>query len=184
MMKAAILVALGLVLAGCGGTPARLAVEGETSALSLRPAARSVVIGDVSLPDYASATEVTREGDSGLIETLSDVIWADVPEDALGNALVRNLGQITGVPVAVAPWPLDGRPDAELSVRVERMLAGADGRLRMSGQFAVRRDAGGRAETIRRFDIAVPVAGTDPLALAAAHGVAWRQLSEEIAPEL
>lgn len=179
-----ILVVSVLVLAGCGGQPARLSIEPSASTLQARVAVRSVVVGDISLPEYANASEVVREGESGLVETVPGLIWADVPEDAMANAIVRHLSQITSVPVARAPWPLSSLPDAELTIRAERMLLGADGRLHLSGQFAVRRDEGVWAERIRSFDIAVAVQGTELTDLAEAHADAWQQLAEQIAGQL
>ncbi|ABD54489.1 PqiC family protein [Jannaschia sp. CCS1] len=184
MRLAPFIAALVLILAGCGSDPARLSIEPSASAMQTRVSVRSVVVGDISLPEYANASEVVREGENGLVETVPDLIWADVPEDAMANALVRHLSQITGVAVARAPWPLSSFPDAELTVRAERMLLGADGRLHLSGQFAVRRDEGTWAERIRSFDIAVPVQGAELTDLADAHADAWRQLSEQIAGQL
>lgn len=173
-----------LALAACGGEPARLSIEPQVSAMETRVSVRSVVVGDISLPEYANASEVVREGETGLVETVPDLIWADVPEDAMANAVVRHLSQITSVPVARAPWPLSSYPDAELTIRAERMLLGADGRLHLSGQFAVRRDEGVWAERIRSFDISVPVLGAELTDLADAHADAWRQLAEQIASQL
>jgi len=180
----ALVLAPFLLTVGCGGTPARLAVSPETSELRLRPSARSIVVGDVDLPEYADASEVVRETPEGLIETVGDIIWADAPADALSNALVRNLSEITGASVASAPWPLDGFTDAELTVRVARMLGRVHNHLPTTGHVAVRRENGPWAERLRSFDIRVPVVGEGLLALADAHAVAWRQLAEEIAPNL
>lgn len=175
---------LVLFLAGCGGQPARLAVSPAASEMQTRVSVRSVEVGDISLPDYANASEIARETEGGLIESLPGLIWADVPEDAMANAMVRHLSQITDASVARAPWPLSSLPDAELTIRAERMLVRADGQLYLSGQFAIRRDDGARAERIRSFDITVPVGGADLPALADAHGRAWRELAEQIAGEL
>ncbi|MEJ6387913.1 PqiC family protein [Gymnodinialimonas ulvae] len=184
-MKAArIMTFFVLVLAGCGGTPGRLSVPAAPSEMQVRVSVSSVVVGEISLPEYANASEVVRETEVGLIETVPDLIWADVPEDAMTNALVRHLSQITNVPVARAPWPLSSFPDAELTVRTERMLLQADGQLRLSGQYAIRRDDGPWAERIGDFDLSVPVRGDDLPALADAHAVAWRQLAEQIAGQL
>lgn len=184
-MKTAVLsLLMAGLLAGCAAQPSRLAVSPETSALSVRPAARSVLVGEVAMPDYAAGPEVVREDTTGLIEAYPDIVWADLPEGALANALVRNLSGITGARIARAPWPLDTLPDAELTVRVERMLVGVDNRLQMAGQIAVARRAGPQAEQLRNFDIVVPLGGAGVLDLAQAHAVAWRRLAEEIAPLL
>ncbi|MBY4894018.1 PqiC family protein [Rhodobacteraceae bacterium N5(2021)] len=184
MNLARITIALVVCLAGCGGDAARLSVSPAVSEMQTRVSVRSVAVADISLPEYASASEVVRETEGGLIEVVPDLIWADVPEDAMANAVVRHLSQITSVPVARTPWPLSSYPDAELTIRAERMLLGANGQLHLSGQFAIRRDDGAWAERIRSFDIAVPVRGEDLPALADAHGEAWRALSEQIAGQL
>lgn len=179
----ALLAAL-FVVAGCGAEPARLAVDPLTSAMNVRSAARSVMVGEVRLPEYAEAPEVTIEAPSGLLEVIPDVIWADVPSDALSASLVRNLSAITGARVAAEPWPLDEFPDAEVTVRVERMLLRANGLFSLTGQYAIRRDQGRGVELIRAFDIAVPLQNGDLNGLARAQSAAWLALAEAIAPAL
>lgn len=179
-----IAIALVLCLSACSATPARLSVGEAVSEMQAQVSVRSIVVGDIALPEYANASEIARETADGLIEVVPDLIWADVPEDAMANALVRHLSQITNASVARAPWPLSTFPDAELTVRAERMLVRADGRLHLSGQFAIRRDDGPRGERIRSFDITVPVQGEGLPALAEAHAQAWRTLAEQIAGQL
>ncbi|MEJ6394830.1 PqiC family protein [Gymnodinialimonas sp. 2305UL16-5] len=177
-------IALALGLAGCAGDPSRLSVTAAPSEMSVRVAVRSILVGEIALPEYANAQEVVRQSEDGLIEAVPGVIWADIPEDAMANALVRNLSQITNASVARAPWPLANLPDAELTVRVEQMLVRFDGQLSLSGQFAVRRDDGPWGERLRTFEIAVPTTGQNLPDLADAHAVAWRQLAEQIARQL
>lgn len=179
-----LLVAIVICLAGCVGEPARLSVISEPSEVTTRVSVRSVLVGEISLPEYANASEIVRESEAGLIESVPDLIWADVPENAMANALVNNLSQITNVAVARAPWPLSSFPDAELTIRVERMLLRADGQLHLRGQFAIRRDDGQWAERIRNFDFTVPVRGPELPDIASAHASAWRQLAEQIAGQL
>ncbi|SMX44460.1 PqiC family protein [Actibacterium lipolyticum] len=179
-------VVFAAILAGCSGEPARLAIAPETSALKVRSAARSVSVAEVSLPAYAEAVEVAVQGENGLVGLVPGVIWADTPPRALTSGLVRNLTAITGAEVAAAPWPLDGNPDAELTVRVEQMLVTADGMLRLTGQYAVRRDSftTDRSGSISSFEIAVPTGSPELADIARAHDAAWRQLAEDIARSL
>ncbi len=183
-MRNAAALALALLLAACSGEPARLAVPPETSDLRVRASASTVSVTEVTLPAYADASEIAVQTATGLIEPVGGVLWADDPPRALTNALVRNLGAITGAAVAADPWPLDGNPAAEVTVRVEQMLVGADGVLRLTGQFAVRRDAFVAPGRLRSFAIAVPVASTELPDIARAHDAAWRELAEEIARNL
>ncbi|MBF9044348.1 hypothetical protein HKCCE4037_13475 [Rhodobacterales bacterium HKCCE4037] len=145
---------------------------------------RSVVLADISLPEYANGSDVVRQAEDGLIEPLPGLIWADIPEDAMANDIVRHLSRITNVPVARAPWPLSSFPDAELTIRADEMLLRADGLLHLTGQFAISRDDNPWADRIRSFDVTVPVTGTELSDIADAHAQAWRQLSEQIAGAL
>jgi uncharacterized lipoprotein YmbA len=169
-------------LLGCAGDPARVVVPPETSTLTVRTAARSVEIKEVSLPAYAKEDKIARQDDTGAVITLDDAIWADDPERAMTNALVRNLTAITGRQIAASPWPLRNFPDAELSVRVEQMLVQSDGLLVLNGQYAVGFESGtGR---IKPFSVTVPLSGEDRQAVARAHEDAWRVLSEQVARDL
>ncbi|SPF81667.1 PqiC family protein [Pseudoprimorskyibacter insulae] len=177
---AALLIATALW--GCAGDPARVVVAPETSTMTVRTTARSVEIKEVSLPAYAKEDKIALQNADGSVTSLEDSIWADEPERAMTNALVRNLTAITGRQIAASPWPLRGFPDAELSVRVEQMLVQAGAGLLLTGQYAVGFESG--AGQIKPFSITVPVSATDQNGVAQAHDAAWRQLAERIAKDL
>lgn len=184
MKTARMLVAATLILTGCSGDGARFAVAPETSQAKIRSTARTVEVVQVSLPAYAKAVELSIQDASGALVQVGDATWADDPDRAMTNGIVRNLSAITGVQVAAEPWPLDGNPEAEVRVRVEEMLVAEDGVLRLSGQFAIRRDVVTSRNRIRPFSITVPSATTAPTDILAAHERAWAQLAESIAKEL
>ncbi len=173
-----------LTLAGCGGDPSRLTVTHAPSVMEERVSVRSLVLADISLPEYANGSDVVRETEQGLIEPLPGLIWADIPEDAMANDIVRHLSSITDRPVARAPWPLSSFPDAELTIRADEMLLRGDGVLRLTGQFALSREDNPWSDRIRSFDVRVPVRGPELSDIADAHAQAWRQLAEQIAQEL
>lgn len=171
--------------AACGPDPARVLIDPAPSAVKVKPSVRTVEVKKVSLPTYAEGADVTvLAGETGLVSVVPDNIWADEPSRALGAAMVRSLIQMTGVAAAAEPWPLAGFPEAEVTIRVERLLASDSGALTLSGTYALRYDAQGRRGRVRLFDIQVPVTEPGTTGLAKAQGIAWTQLAERIARDL
>ncbi|MBY5972480.1 membrane integrity-associated transporter subunit PqiC [Pseudooceanicola marinus] len=140
----------------------------------------SVEVLEVSLPDYAERQQIARRQADGAVAAETDVLWADLPSRGMSLELARHLGRITGVQVAGEPWPFNDRAQARLEVRVEQMLAEADGTFRLSGQYFVAPDLGGRGRT-GLFDITVPVAGPGPSEIAAARAQAVAELAGQVA---
>ncbi|ALG91342.1 MULTISPECIES: PqiC family protein [Actibacterium] len=179
----ALAVALVLLLPACSATGPGYQMEPVTSDLRVRPAVRSVVVRTVSLPAYAAADEIALQSATGAIETPGG-LWADTPERAATLVIARHLAEITSATVAAEPWPLDALPDVSVDIRAERLLAGADGVLRLSGMYYVSGEGRPFDNTAGRFDIPVPLEGATPGAIAAAQANALRQLSETIARAL
>lgn len=175
------LIGMTLALAACGAAPDRYAVATPEVTEKLRIAFRSVEVRDVSLPSYAATDEIVVEDASGKLVTDGTALWADSPERAIALGLARNLSQLTGARVASAPWPFEAFPDARLETRFERLVAGADGQFRASGQYFVGVSDGGR-ERSGLFDLAVPFdpAG-GPQAIAKARGQLILDLTSHIA---
>lgn len=182
MRQIATLLTLGLVMGCASPDPARVIVQPETSTMKRWTRARSIEVGEVSLPGYAAKEDISILGADGLVMTVPNAIWADEPERTMTRALVRNLAAITRAKVAAKPWPLTGFADAQLSIRVERMLVQASGSLALTGQFAISREEG--EGTIRSFSIESPVPTLTAAGIAQAHDTAWRQLAEHIARAL
>ncbi len=175
------LLAAAATLAACGGTPeARIAVPRADVAQSQRIAYDSVSLREVSLPTYAASEDIYVSGPDGIIVSGDGLLWADEPGRAVTLELTRYLAQITGAQVASEPWPFLDRPQAEVELRIEEMLAHADGTFRLSGQYFVAPE-NGRARA-RLFSLAAPIGGTFSAGdIAAARGAAMRQLAGEIA---
>ncbi|MGB3556506.1 MAG: PqiC family protein [Jannaschia sp.] len=173
------LVILGL--AACGQTQ-YFAPPPTASDLRLNVAANTVMVNEVSIPEYAINQEIPIQQPDGSLTTDTDRLWADLPDRAMAASLTRQLNTITDAQVSVEPWPLSGFPDVEVSVFVEDMIVQATGTLRLTGTYALRVERGnGRVET---FAITVPVAGDSYVAIIAAHEAAWSRLAEEIARRL
>ena len=171
------------LLAGCaGGVGPQVVIDPKTSELRVPARVGSVMLRDISLPAYAQATEISVRSAGGTLVEKKGAVWADEPARAMTGAMVRNLSSITGAQVAAEPWPLEGYPDVELTVRVEHMFAREDGSITLVGYYAIRREQG--RSLIRQFDITRPPVAEAPDDLARVHEAAWSDLAERIARDL
>ncbi|PUB19017.1 PqiC family protein [Yoonia sediminilitoris] len=170
-----------LAFAACTPEPDRLALAQLDSALELRPLVSSAMVRTVSLPTYAAAEEIAVETGAGLIASNTEVLWADDPQRAMTIAVARNLGDILGIDAGPEPWPFLGLPDVSIDVRVERVLAYADGTFRLSGQFYVGGDGSDFRNQSRAFAISKPMPDLSLPSIATAQAEAVLTLSEEIA---
>ena len=170
-------------LAGCaGGSSPQVVIDPQSSELRIPARVGSVMVRDVSLPAYAQATEISVRTSSGTLVEKKGEVWADEPARAMNGAMVRNISVITGAQVAAEPWPLEGFPDVEVTVRVEHMFARDDGSITLVGYYAIRRENGRSA--IHQFDITRPAATDAPTDLALVYEGAWADLAERIARSL
>ena len=171
------------LLAACGGgTVERFAVPAPAEAALPKLSSRygSIEVRQVSLPTYAASEEIASRDAGGAITADKNLLWADEPARAMTLELARTLGLMTHAQVAAEPWPFLDRASALVDVRVEEMVADADGSFRLSGQYYVAPDSGvgGRSGL---FSLSQPVVGEGAAAIAAARGLAVRALAEQIA---
>ncbi|WP_376877154.1 membrane integrity-associated transporter subunit PqiC [Albirhodobacter sp. R86504] len=181
---------LPLALIACSNPEAtgRYLIETPTVAKTLPNRLGSVELREVSLPDYAAGQEVSWQTADGAVRSNPDQVWADAQPRAVTLALARQISGLSGATVIAEPWPLAEAPSRRLEVRVEQILARADGQFRLAGQYFVTPDLGGRgADVVRRFDISVPI-GTqgeadpqDPALIAKAQAAALQVLAQQIA---
>lgn len=171
---------LVLALAACGTPPA---YEMQTSASATRAttAARTIMVREVSMPDYATDDAMAQQDGSGAVTILRRVRWADLQPRAVTLALSRQLNDTLTATVAPEPWPLSGLPDGEVDVRIERILAGSDNVFRLNGVYYVRAEGVNLGAPSRNFAIAVPMTGTGPADIAAAQSEAITRLAQDIA---
>lgn len=176
---------LGVVvgLAGCGGTPERVAVSEPTAEGRVRVSMASLEVREPSLPGYAIADEIPVETTGGTVDTVDAVLWADKPARAISLELTRHLSALSGIRIAPSPWPFEANPDAVLDLRFETLLARADGLLAVSGQYFVARLDGGR-ERSGTFSLSEPI--TQPVSavtISQARGRAIKTLATLLARE-
>jgi len=173
-----------LALAACGEDPLRYATPPAATQARQPIAYSRVGIREVSLPTYAALEEITVVQPDGALSSTPDSLWADDPAREVTLSVTRTLSQATGATVAAEPWPFRDVPDATVDIRIERMLAEADGRFRLAGQYYVAPEAFGSPERSRLFDLSVPyVAGGGYSAIAAARAQAITDLALLIARE-
>ena len=97
-----ILFGAALGLGACSGMPDLYPVTPPAVTQTQKIAFRSVEVRNVSLPTYASASEIAVEDASGKLISSSAVQWADSPERAVALELSRHLARLSGARVASA----------------------------------------------------------------------------------
>ena len=165
------------LLAACAPAPdERIAVPRTASEETQRIAHPTVALRGVSLPSYAAGEAIfTADGGGRLLDS-GAILWADDPSRAVTLELTRHLTQITGARVASEPWPFLDLASAEIEVRIEEMLARADGRFHLSGQYFVTSETA--TDRARLFDLTTPIAGErTPEEIAAARARVVRDLA-------
>ncbi|MTH78109.1 PqiC family protein [Paracoccus aestuariivivens] len=174
-------------LAGCsnGEKTARFLIDPPTTGERLPNRLGTTELKDVSLPDYASAGEVSWQSTDGAVRSNTKQLWADNPQRAFTQTLARAISDLSGATVIAEPWPLAEPPRRTLEVRVEKALAQADGTYRLTGRYFVGDSGAGGANQARSFDIVVPM-GTEagkatPATVARTQSLAIAQLARQIA---
>lgn len=184
MIRQTLLTLAVLAATGCTDNSARFLIETPEAAPAVRVRVATVELRNVSLPGYASSLEIARQQPDGTLRNLPKSVWADDPVRGVTLALARSLDEASTATVAAEPWPLDEPAQVQVDVRIERMLARADGVFDFAGQYAVASRDGVIRERLQRFAIERPMTGADPAAIAAASGTAIAALAAEIARTL
>lgn len=173
--------ALLLILTACSTPPVRYAAAPVTSGERIGISVSQLEVREVSLPTYAQTEEIWRETEGGALVADAAALWADDPARGVTLELSQHLASFTGARVAAEPWPFEDLPQARLIVRVTEMVAGADGRFRLSGQYFVSSVSAGRDRS-GTFNVSAPIMPESGSAgIAAARAVAVRDLARLIA---
>lgn len=178
-------VVLLLALAACGaGNEARFLIDPPAAGAEIPVRVATIEVREASLPAYAAAVEIAQADETGALRNIEDTLWADDPVRGVTMAFARSLDDATSATVSAEPWPLAEPAQARIELRVERMLARADGTFEFTGQYAIAAPDGALRERVRRFAIQTQIDGTGPAAIAAASGRAIAELAQSVAAEL
>lgn len=168
-----------VALTACSTTDVRYASPLSEPSVRLASRYDTLEIVEVALPTYAASEEIFTQDAEGAIRALGP-LWASDPARAITLQLARDMSAITGAMVVPEPWPFRGRAEATIDVRIEEMLATADGVFRISGQFFVAPE-NSRSDRSDLFSISVPIsAEPSPSQIASARGTAITTLAEKI----
>ena len=170
-----------LALAACGADPVRYAVPLPETEGRAAVNVGSLEVRDAELPLYAQLEEIFVEQEVGGIVSDTEILWADDPQRRVTQGLASRLAEITTAQVAAEPWPLEELPEARLEVRLDTLLARADGLFSMAGQYFIARATG--EDRTGKFSVLVPYERESVLSIAAAQGVAIDRLARQIARE-
>lgn len=177
---AVLLLCLGVSACTPPTTFVRVAPTPVTERISI--SYRTLEVRSVSLPTYAASEQIYGQDADGLLVSEGSLLWGDVPERAITLELSRTLAELTGARTAPEPWPFGTRPDAQIDVRFEDLLAGADGIFRVSGQYFVSADIGRERSGLFRLEVPYdPTTGAE--AIAQARSRAILDLAKRIAKE-
>lgn len=175
---------LAVLLAGCGGNATRYVVEAEPMATPAAAKQRlrvgSIELREVVLPAYGEDSKLLVEGKDGGLTPVRGSEWADASPRAITAELARSLDLRSTASVAAEPWPLLDGPDIRLEVRIDRLIARADGAFLLGGQYAVASPDGRLRDFLERFEISVPLADQKPATVARAYGAALDGLGSQI----
>lgn len=177
------LLSFATLLSACNSNKDLYLIDATDAVAKQRVSARTVEVKEVTLPAYAAASEIAYQTETGALKTANGSLWAEEPRSAVTRIIAQRLDTGTTASVAAEPWPLLDGPDSTVTVRIDRMVARADGQFELSGQFAVSTNYGGR-DRLQRFTILRQITGEGPGPIAGATGAALADLSEKIAKSL
>jgi uncharacterized lipoprotein YmbA len=177
------IVALLLVLAGCGSTPSNnyyvltaregVSAEGQTPSLG---------IGPIRIPEYLNRTALVYRREGNRLQIAEYERWAEPLEEGIGRVLGLNLaGLLDTENVRPFPWHPDRTPDFGISVNLLALDAD-EGRAVLEAEWLIYRPATSAAVSRRMARLAYTPPGgkLEPGDLAAAYSELLYRLSEEI----
>ena len=187
---AAVVACVGLVMAGCASSPppdwhSLVPAAPAQTTPAPPPAARTLVIGVVTLPDEVDRPQLVVRGAGGAPLRLDAERWSEPLKAQLPRALALALApQLPATLVTAAPGGAVLLPTWRVTIDVQRfeLQRGPDRAVLRAvwllSPGGVRGD--GPTPPPQLFETAVPATGSGPAALVAAMAAAVAQLSGQI----
>lgn len=178
------LLALALLLAGCGSTPTNnyyvlTAAEGKAPS-GQTP---SLGIGPIRIPEYLNRNGLVYQHNGNKLQIAQFERWAEPLEEGVIRVVSLNLARLLDTEnVRQFPWNPDRAPD--YGVKINLLALDADEQnAKLEAEWLVHRPETGQiiSRRLGRFDYQPPGGSLAPKDLPAAYSELLLQLSEEIA---
>jgi uncharacterized lipoprotein YmbA len=181
-----LLMLVGMMLAGCGGTPVResfFTLSAPSAASVPQSASPAIFVGPVSVPEAVDRTQMVLRTGANEVEISEQYRWAEPLKNAIprviGETLMRELGTsrvLTSRTAAALPV------DYRIAIEVQRFESSLQSGATVDALWTITKVDGGRRRAGRT--LATENAGGDAASLAAAHGRALDRVGRDIAAAL
>jgi uncharacterized protein len=172
-----------LGLAACGASPAYLLPPPAASSRMSSPV-KGIAVADVSLPAYASDTEIASLVGPETVRSSSSALWADDPTRAVTRHLAAALEARLATDVVTEPWPGYDAPGLRIQVFVDRLVGAPSGGVEFAGQYVLLEPESGQITAAERFALAVPPQGEGYPGMMAGEARAIEALADRLAARI
>ena len=181
-LAAAILWALGMLIAGCVSSPeSRFFTLNATMNHAVESSSLSVVVGPVSVPAAVDRPQIVVSTGPNQVRVDDYNRWASPLQSNISRVVADNLGSILGTPrVTVFPHAMGATADYQAAVEVQSFGSALGEAATLDAVWTVRRIKDGKLR-VGRTTVREPASERGYDALAAAHSRAAARLSEDIA---
>lgn len=182
-----LLAAVGL-LAACGSTPTERfytlnapLMEQHPNTPANTPAAYSVALGAVELPEMVDRPQLVVRTSANRIAVLEHQRWAESLKSAIPRVLAASLGaQLGGIPVAVRGDAAARQPKYRIAVNIVQLESELDRAVTLDATWSIRSTSGAVFPS-GKLQVREATQGSGYEALVAAHERALVRLSTELA---
>ena len=191
MPRARLIAATAMValLCGCSSTPVTRsyvlsAAVAAPAAAGTSAAPVTVVIKNLTLPQYLDRSQIVIRGGGHRIQIVENELWAGNLRQDMTRVLVENLGRLLASDrVVAAPYSVPLQPDYRVEVEVLRFERGTDARVALVARWWLTRGSDGvlLASPSETYLGSPLVADTPFEALVASMSAVYAELAQAIA---
>lgn len=183
MIRKFLLLAVGLLVAGCGGYPTYYMLAADGPAPS--GGGRAVGIGPISLASYIDRPNLvvqTEQDGAMTLEVAADHRWAGDLESSVGRVMAANLGRrLRTGNVLIYPWQRDEEISRQVVIDIRQFHGGADGHAVLEASYRIYALPGRTLVASRTFSERERLEKDGFPAMVAAESRLMSRLSDEIA---